>query len=233
MKSCTHYEESLAAFVDGELRGAMLEEFTAHMESCAACTRQVSAQQTVKQLVQDRISAVQAPAQLRMDIIRLIEGLQVPRGFLARRVVLLSLRPVTAYAAAATLLLCLVGAWLGGMEYQQSVQAAVVIPAVETLDAAQPAFASMDGVQAINGKLICVGCTLKQVHGADFDCRSQGHSMGIRTDDGALWSIIKNDGSSGLFLDMTQMNQQVRVKGTFFANAHFINVDEYEIIPGD
>jgi hypothetical protein len=46
---------------------------------------------------------------------------------------------------------------------------------------------------SIEGKLVCIGCSLKKLDGANAQCNLFAHhAIGFKTADGSLWSIIDN-----------------------------------------
>jgi len=46
---------------------------------------------------------------------------------------------------------------------------------------------------SITGELVCVGCSLKKLNGANAQCNLFAHhALGLKTADGSYWSIIDN-----------------------------------------
>ena len=46
---------------------------------------------------------------------------------------------------------------------------------------------------SISGELVCVGCSLKKLNGANAQCNLFAHhALGLKTADGSYWSIIDN-----------------------------------------
>jgi len=65
----TLFEESVAAYALGALDAAETEEFRAHLESCAACRRELAAQQGVVDVLPLAAPQVQAPRSLRRRVL--------------------------------------------------------------------------------------------------------------------------------------------------------------------
>jgi anti-sigma factor RsiW len=93
----------LHGYFDGELDAARAAEFDAHLEGCAACTRALAAQKALRTALGAADLYARAPASLRS---RVRAQLSTPRaGMASRRLFWRGL------AAAASLVLVLVGAW--------------------------------------------------------------------------------------------------------------------------
>src|SRR3989304_10538066 len=46
---------------------------------------------------------------------------------------------------------------------------------------------------ALTGVLLCVGCNLKKLSGANAQCDLYAHhAIGFKTEDGVLWNILEN-----------------------------------------
>jgi anti-sigma factor (TIGR02949 family) len=92
----------LHGYFDGELDAARAMEFEAHLEGCAACTRALAVQEALRKAIGAADLYAKAPASLRS---RVRAQLSTPRAVFAPR------GGVRGFAAAASLLLVLFGAW--------------------------------------------------------------------------------------------------------------------------
>jgi anti-sigma factor RsiW len=93
----------LHGYFDGELDAARAAEFDAHLEGCAACTRDLAAQKALRTALGAADLYARAPASLRS---RVRAQLSTPHAAVAPR------QPFwRGLAAAASLVLVLVGAW--------------------------------------------------------------------------------------------------------------------------
>ncbi|MFQ6093800.1 MAG: heavy-metal-associated domain-containing protein [bacterium] len=81
----------------------------------------------------------------------------------------------------------------------------------------------------IAGKLICIGCTLKSTHGAQAQCSVYGHKGGLLTADGTLYTFVENDRSKELVNSTELHNKDLKVTGTAFPKANYIDVESYEV----
>ena len=167
---------------------------------------------------------MRAPLQLRMDIRRRLEALQIPRGLWAKRLVLFSIRPATVYAVAATLMLALVGAWTGGMSYQSGKTATPESPRTLTVSNMAPIQLMAQVRQTVVGQIVCLGCELEALNITDE------HQIGLRTEDGSLWRFVRSQSVEELMADRNNVTHQVRITGTLFNNARFIDVEDYTVI---
>jgi anti-sigma factor RsiW len=91
----------LHGYFDGELDAARAMEFDAHLEGCAACTRELAAQEALRNALGAADLYAKAPASLRSRVRAQLS----PRAAVAPRGVLSRL------AAAAAVVLVLVGTW--------------------------------------------------------------------------------------------------------------------------
>jgi len=105
--------------------------------------------------------------------------------------------------------------------------AAVVFGALVIADAQQ---SRAEGKSAsFNGKLVCLGCTLKSEEGARSECKTYGHTHALKTEDGKFITFIENKYSKGLFKGEKYNNKDVWAHGTYYANANQLDVDSYKI----
>jgi len=70
MKGCEDYSANIQLYVDKELRGQDLEEFRAHLETCAACEQELAAEEELSRLLHDTRPLYIAPQALRDRIMQ-------------------------------------------------------------------------------------------------------------------------------------------------------------------
>ncbi len=79
----------------------------------------------------------------------------------------------------------------------------------------------------VSGELVCVGCSLKKMDGANAQCNLFAqHTIGLRTADGTLWSIIDNAQGHDIarghgLLD----NKKATITGYLYPIAHMIEIE--------
>ena len=70
MKGCEDYSANIQLYLDKELRGQDLEEFRAHLETCAACERELAAEEELSRLLHETRPLYAAPQALRDRIMQ-------------------------------------------------------------------------------------------------------------------------------------------------------------------
>jgi len=84
----------------------------------------------------------------------------------------------------------------------------------------------------ITGELVCVGCTLKRMDGANAQCDLYAqHALGVKTADGSIWNIVENGRGHDIirghgFLD----NKQINIQGYLYPIANMIEIDSAEVV---
>jgi len=89
---------------------------------------------------------------------------------------------------------------------------------------------SEEKYEAIKGKVICFGCTLKKEKGAKAQCSIYGHVNAIKTKDGKIWSILENDKSTELINNHDYAGKEVEIKGKKIAEAQTIEVESFKVL---
>ena len=80
---CTHWQGSIAAYVDGELPADARQAFRLHAQSCAACAMQALAAAEAKLAIRSAGQRYNAPPELRSRVAQLIAGGGAPRVAIA------------------------------------------------------------------------------------------------------------------------------------------------------
>lgn len=83
----------------------------------------------------------------------------------------------------------------------------------------------IDGVK-LDGQLVCIGCSLKKMSGANAQCNLYAHhAIGFKAGDGTLWSIVDNEKGH----DITRAHKllegkRASITGWIYPAAHFVEV---------
>lgn len=108
-----------------------------------------------------------------------------------------------------------------------SILIAVVFGALIIADTQQ---AKAEGKHAsFEGKLVCLGCTLKGEEGARAECKNFGHTHALKTEDGKFISFLENKYSKDLFKGEKYSGKDIMVHGVYYAGANQLDVDSYKI----
>lgn len=87
----------------------------------------------------------------------------------------------------------------------------------------------MSGVErTFKGELVCLACDLKEI-GARSDCKTHGHKIRLKTQNGAYLTLLPNKYSDKLLTDTTMMHKPIEITGLHFAKANSIDLLSYTI----
>lgn len=89
----------------------------------------------------------------------------------------------------------------------------------------------MDKV-TLKGNLLCVGCNLKKLNGANAECSLFAHhAVGFKTEDGAIWNIIDNAKGHDIIRAHTLLEKNIpaTITGWIYPIAHAIEIDSIEV----
>lgn len=83
----------------------------------------------------------------------------------------------------------------------------------------------------LKGELVCVGCSLKKMNGANAQCSLFAHhAMGFKAGDGTLWSIVDNEKGHDIIRAHTLLgNRSATISGWIYPLAHFVEIDTIEV----
>ncbi|UCE66092.1 MAG: hypothetical protein JSU85_14770 [Candidatus Zixiibacteriota bacterium] len=82
---------------------------------------------------------------------------------------------------------------------------------------------------SFEGKLVCLGCTLKDEEGARAECKVYGHKHALQTEDGKYITFLENKYSEDLFKGEKYDDKEVSVHGVYYAGANQLDVESYTI----
>lgn len=83
--------------------------------------------------------------------------------------------------------------------------------------------------KTFKGKLVCESCDLKQTEGARAACTVFGHKHALKTEDGQYVNFLENQYSKDLINTEKLHNATIKVSGTYFANAHTLDVQSFTV----
>ncbi len=83
----------------------------------------------------------------------------------------------------------------------------------------------------LTGELVCVGCSLKKLDGANAQCSIYAqHLIGFKAGDGTLWSIVDNEKGHDITRSHTLLeHKKATITGFMFPVAHFIEIVDIEV----
>ncbi len=79
----------------------------------------------------------------------------------------------------------------------------------------------------LKGELVCIGCSLKKLDGANAQCNLYAHhAIGFKAADGTLWSFVDNaKGHDIIRAHKLLGHKKATISGWMFPLAHFIEID--------
>ena len=88
-----------------------------------------------------------------------------------------------------------------------------------------------DDVITLKGELICIGCSLKKLSGANAQCSLYtSHDVGLKLGDGTFWNFVNNaTGHDIIRGHKTVIGKKATVTGWMYPNAHMIEIKTVEV----
>ncbi len=83
----------------------------------------------------------------------------------------------------------------------------------------------------IKGELICIGCSLKKLSGANAQCNLfGGHDVGLKLADGTFWNFVNNaTGHDIIRAHGAVIGKMATVTGWIYPNAHMIEIESIKV----
>lgn len=84
----------------------------------------------------------------------------------------------------------------------------------------------------LKGSLLCVGCNLKKLSGANAQCDLYAHhAIGFKSEDGTIWNIIENAKGHDIVRAHTLLEKNIpaTITGWIYPVANAIEIDAVEI----
>ena len=83
----------------------------------------------------------------------------------------------------------------------------------------------------VTGELVCLGCSLKKLSGANAECSLYTqHDLGVKLADGSLWSIVNNQKGHDIIRAHGLLNHKVAtITGWLYPNANHIEIDSIKV----
>jgi mycothiol system anti-sigma-R factor len=212
-QGCKEIHDQMAGYVDQEIEPARASAISQHLDHCPGCAQEASAQREVKALVHEHVKQVPAPAHVRAVIRRHLER-ELPRfDFFSQVQALFQWQPLPAVAAVIVLMI------FSGLatHYFFSGQTNLRGNAMQFVEG------------SLEGEIICVDCALMDATETPYT-HDGAHRVGVRCNDGKLWSILPSDKGRELAQDPSRFHRQVRLVGHLFQSMQYIEVKQFSLI---
>ncbi len=78
----------------------------------------------------------------------------------------------------------------------------------------------------LTGELVCIGCTLKKLDGANAQCNLYSHhAIGFKAQDGTLWSIVDNANGHDIIRSHQLLEKKnATITGFLYPLAHYVEI---------
>lgn len=83
----------------------------------------------------------------------------------------------------------------------------------------------------LSGELVCIGCSLKKLDGANAQCDLYAHhAIGFKANDGTLWSIVDNEKGHDVIRSHALLEKKnATITGWLYPLAHYVELDGIEV----
>ncbi|MFK5970506.1 MAG: hypothetical protein QM487_10350 [Candidatus Marithrix sp.] len=83
----------------------------------------------------------------------------------------------------------------------------------------------------LKGELICIGCSLKKLSGANAQCSLYtSHDVGLKLGDGTFWNFVNNSNGHDIIRGhKTVIGKQATITGWMYPNAHMIEIETIDV----
>ncbi len=84
----------------------------------------------------------------------------------------------------------------------------------------------------VKGTLLCVGCNLKRMGGANAQCDIYAnHAIGFKAEDGIIWNILENAKGHDIVRArrLLEKNVPATITGWIYPIAHIIEIDSIDV----
>lgn len=232
---CSFVMEYITPYIDNELADDTCASIEGHLNECEKCRIEFKAHSGIKRLIAEKLEKSVTPLKLRQNIenILLKQGENSSIWFLRKRN--FELRPLTGLAIAAMLILSVFSKDIVNKIYPPDTPNYLSqIESIKLTGGVQYTLNLENGVNAsVVGRVICIGCYLKENYGANIDCSKKGHHLGLLTDDGSLWSFADNNQADKLISTKNMIGKTLHIEGQIFYNAHFIDLNNYQLVDSE
>lgn len=216
--NCMKCQENITPYIDNELDGKTKREVTVHLDICEKCSSFYKSEYLLKSFVQKRLKKISAPDDLKEGIKESIRS-----DFSYKKKIIPFVRPLIAYAAAAVLVVFFATYLMSKPWQQKEVDLSkILLPDDFTY------VSKSENKITLTGTVVCVCCEMEK-SGAHTACIKFGHTYGLKTDNGILWTIIKNDEGMKVIDHSNLIGTRVKITGWFFFKSDYIDLEKLEL----
>jgi mycothiol system anti-sigma-R factor len=220
--NCEECWINITPYIDDELDEITKKEVTSHLDLCKKCKNLYKSERAVKFLVQKRMNKVSAPEDLRKSLEENIgSGFTKKDSSSLNRRILSYVRPLTVYATAAIIVVAIISYLMFRIWQKNEVDLAKIHLPADFIYASKS-----ENKISLTGTVVCICCEMKR-DGAHSQCKKYGHMYGLKTDNGVLWTIMKNDKGIEIIDHSSLIGTRVKITGWFHLNSNYVDIEEF------
>jgi len=223
--NCMQCQENISSYIDNELDEKTKKEVTEHLDICQKCRSFYKSEYLLKSFVHKRLTKVSAPDDLKESIRESIRSdFPFRQSLFFKKRIFPYVRPLVTYAVAAVLVVFIVTYLVSKPWQQKQVNLSkILLPDDFTY------VSETENKITLTGTIVCVCCEMKK-SGAHTACKKFGHVYGLKTDNGVLWTIMKNDKGMEIIDHNELIGTRAKITGWFFFNSDYIDLEKFEPI---
>jgi len=220
--NCINCQENITPYIDDELNEKTKEEVRAHLDICEKCSNFYKSEYALKSFLQRKLNKISAPYDLKQSVKENIQSnFQFKRNIVLKKKIIPFIRPLINYAVAAVLVISIISL-LMNKPWQEVNLSKILLPDDFTY------VSKNENKITLVGTVICVCCEMRKL-GGHPGCNKFGHTYGLKTDNGVLWTFMKNDKGMKVIDHNELIGTRAKVTGWFFFNSNYIDLEELEL----
>ncbi len=218
--NCITCQDNITSEIDNEIDEKTKDETASHIKECTKCRELYLNEYTTKMLVREKCKKEMPPDDLKDKITNDIRsGYSEKTLFSFKK----KIQPYIVYAAAAVLILSIISLFkMSPWQDKEVTLAKMLLPENAVF------VSKSENIISIEGTIVCICCEMKK-KGAHSECRKYGHTYGVRTDNGVLWTIMKNNEGMKVIDHKKLVGKRVKISGQFLLNGNYIDIREYDL----
>lgn len=222
--NCMQCQENITPCIDNELDEKTKKEVTAHLDICEKCSSFYKSEYLMKSFVQKRLKKIPAPNDLKESVKESIRSdFSFKQNLIFKKKIIPFVRPLIAYAIAAVLVVFFATYLMSKPWQPKEVDLSkILLPDDFTY------VSKSENKITLTGTVVCVCCEMEK-SGAHAACNKYGHTYGLKTDNGVLWTIIKNDEGMKVIDHRNLIGTRVKITGWFFFKSDYIDLEKLEL----
>ena len=124
--------------------------------------------------------------------------------------------------------------WGWVLPWEKVLGSLLTVGALQDKDQEKPKKREMKDRIWVEGKIVCIGCTLAKERGVDSQCTLHAkHAQGFLDKKGRIWTLVDNSRGHGVITNTKLRDKSIRLFGWQYKKHQYIEVWKYAIKPKD